>query len=42
MNIADTLIRDVKIIEPSVYGDERVFFLETFEKRRYQEMGFVE
>ncbi|MGJ8681875.1 dTDP-4-dehydrorhamnose 3,5-epimerase [Paraglaciecola sp.] len=30
MNIIDTTIRDVKIIQPKVFGDERGFFMETF------------
>ncbi|EIB98260.1 dTDP-4-dehydrorhamnose 3,5-epimerase [Pantoea sp. Sc1] len=30
MNIVDTKIPDVKIIEPKVFGDERGFFLESF------------
>lgn len=38
MKVIDTIINDVKIIEPKVFGDERGFFLETFEKKRYQEM----
>lgn len=38
MKVIDTAIHDVKIIEPKVFGDERGFFLETFEKKRYQEM----
>lgn len=38
MNVIDTKIGDVKIIEPKVFGDERGFFLETFEKKRYQQM----
>lgn len=38
MQIIDTKISDVKIIQPKIFGDERGFFLETFEKRRYQEM----
>ncbi|WP_213712493.1 dTDP-4-dehydrorhamnose 3,5-epimerase [Cedecea lapagei] len=38
MKVVDTKIHDVKIIEPRVFGDERGFFLETFEKKRYQEM----
>ncbi|MDF7648770.1 dTDP-4-dehydrorhamnose 3,5-epimerase [Pantoea sp. Acro-805] len=37
MNIIDTKIADVKIIEPKVFGDERGFFLETFQKERYLE-----
>lgn len=38
MQVTDTIIRDVKIIQPKVFGDERGFFLETFEQKRYQEM----
>lgn len=38
MKVIDTIIPDVKIIEPKVYGDDRGFFLETYEKKRYQEM----
>jgi len=30
MNIIDTKIADVKIIEPKVFGDDRGFFLESF------------
>ncbi|MFJ5481827.1 dTDP-4-dehydrorhamnose 3,5-epimerase [Pectobacterium actinidiae] len=38
MQIIDTAIHGAKIIQPKVFGDARGFFLETFEKRRYQEM----
>lgn len=38
MNVLDTKIDGVKIIEPKVFGDARGFFLETFEKRRYQSL----
>lgn len=38
MQVIDTAIVDVKIIQPKVFGDDRGFFLETFEKRRYQTM----
>ncbi len=38
MKVIDTIIHDVKIIEPKVFGDDRGFFLETFEKKRYQKM----
>lgn len=38
MQVIDTKISDVKIIQPKVFGDERGFFLETFEKKRYQDM----
>lgn len=38
MQIMNTKIIDVKIIEPTVYGDARGFFLETFSEARYQKM----
>ena len=37
MNVIDTSITDVKIIEPKVFGDERGFFLETFQADRYKQ-----
>ncbi|OCG63014.1 dTDP-4-dehydrorhamnose 3,5-epimerase [Gilliamella sp. GillExp13] len=42
MEIISTNIADVKIIKPKVFGDERGFFLETFEQKRYQEMLDIE
>jgi len=36
MNIIDTKIADVKIIEPKVFGDDRGFFLETFQSEKYK------
>jgi dTDP-4-dehydrorhamnose 3,5-epimerase len=35
MNIIDTAIADVKIIEPKVFGDERGFFFESFNERAF-------
>lgn len=37
MKIIDTAIADVKIIEPQVFGDERGFFFESFNKRLISE-----
>ena len=37
MNYIDTFIPDVKIIEPSVFGDERGFFMETFRVDEFNE-----
>jgi len=37
MKIIPTAIADVFIIEPKVFGDDRGFFLETFQAKRYQE-----
>ena len=39
MNVICTIISDAKIIEPRVFGDERGFFLETFQAERYAEVG---
>ena len=39
MKIIETEIPDVKIIEPSVYGDERGFFLESWNKKAFEENG---
>ena len=38
MKVIDTNIPDVKIIEPRVFGDDRGFFLETFQIDRYKEL----
>ncbi|MCL2894652.1 dTDP-4-dehydrorhamnose 3,5-epimerase [Brenneria tiliae] len=38
MQVKDTRVTGVKIIQPKVFGDARGFFLETYEKKRYQEM----
>jgi dTDP-4-dehydrorhamnose 3,5-epimerase len=35
MNIIKTRLNDCLIIEPKVFGDDRGFFLETFQSRRY-------
>jgi len=39
MNVIDTVLPEVKIIEPKVFGDERGFFMETWQKQRYTELG---
>lgn len=38
MKVIDTAIKDVKIIEPSVYEDERGFFFESFNQRKFEEV----
>ncbi|MBE5252425.1 dTDP-4-dehydrorhamnose 3,5-epimerase [Mixta mediterraneensis] len=38
MKVIDTKIADVKIIEPSVFGDERGFFMETWQQKKFEEM----
>lgn len=37
MNIIDTKIPDVKIIEPKIFGDERGFFFESFNQQQFEE-----
>ena len=37
MKVIDTDIADVKIIEPAVFGDDRGFFLETWNEKSYSE-----
>jgi dTDP-4-dehydrorhamnose 3,5-epimerase len=37
MKITDTKIPDVKIIEPTVFGDERGFFFESFNHKKFEE-----
>ena len=38
MKVTDTRISGAKIVDPKVFGDERGFFLETFQADRYREM----
>ncbi|QYK03911.1 dTDP-4-dehydrorhamnose 3,5-epimerase [Shewanella zhangzhouensis] len=38
MKVIDTNIPDVKIIEPTVFGDERGFFMETWNQKRFEEL----
>lgn len=47
MKVIDTAIPDVLIMEPTVFGDERGFFLESFNQRRFndavgREVNFVQ
>lgn len=39
MKVIETPLAGLLIIEPKVFGDERGFFLETWSRQRYQEMG---
>jgi dTDP-4-dehydrorhamnose 3,5-epimerase len=38
MNVIETALPGVMIIEPSVFGDDRGFFLETYQAQRYQDL----
>ena len=39
MQIIETPIQDLLEIQPKVFGDKRGFFLETWQKKRYEEAG---
>lgn len=41
MNITETKIPGLLIIEPKVFGDERGFFVETYNEPRYKESGIA-
>jgi dTDP-4-dehydrorhamnose 3,5-epimerase len=41
MNIIKTKLNDCIIIEPKVFGDERGFFLETYQTNRYAEIAGI-
>ncbi|MEL4429143.1 dTDP-4-dehydrorhamnose 3,5-epimerase [Shewanella mangrovisoli] len=38
MRVIETSIPDVKIIEPTVFGDQRGFFMETWNQREFEEL----
>lgn len=42
MDVIQTTIPDVLIIEPKVFGDERGFFLESFNEKTFKELTGVE
>lgn len=42
MKVIDTVIADVVIIVPKVFGDERGFFLETFQEDKYREAANID
>jgi dTDP-4-dehydrorhamnose 3,5-epimerase len=39
MNLFETELPGVLVIEPKVFGDERGFFMESWNRRRYEEAG---
>ena len=42
MNVIKTRLKDCVIIEPTVFGDERGFFLETFRSDRYADLTGID
>ena len=41
MNITPTRINDVLLVEPSVWADERGFFMETYHQEKYSQAGIT-
>lgn len=41
MQIIETAIEGVVVVEPDVYGDHRGFFMETYQRRRYENNGIL-
>src|SRR5210317_1699413 len=42
MKVINTKIPDVKIIEPEVFGDERGFFIESYNHQKFKEITGIE
>ena len=42
MQIHDTELKEVKLLEPRVFADRRGFFLESYNQRRFAELGIHE
>lgn len=42
MKVINTNIEGVVIVEPKVFGDDRGFFLETFQAERYRELAGID
>lgn len=42
MQVIETAIADVKIIEPKVFGDDRGFFMESYNKKLFSDVGINE
>lgn len=41
MNIIPTSLPEILLIEPKVFQDDRGFFLESYQKKKFQEIGIV-
>jgi dTDP-4-dehydrorhamnose 3,5-epimerase len=42
LKLIRTRIPDVAIVEPQVFGDERGFFLESYHRRKFEEIGLAQ
>ena len=41
MNITETELPEVKLIEPNVFGDQRGFFMEVYHREKFQSQGIA-
>jgi len=41
MKLITTKLKDCVVIEPEIFGDERGFFLETYQKQRYKDIASI-
>ncbi|MBF0009979.1 dTDP-4-keto-6-deoxy-D-glucose epimerase [Enterococcus casseliflavus] len=39
ITISETKLKDIKIIEPAVFGDRRGFFTESYSEGEFQKVG---
>ena len=42
MKVTKCSLEGILLIEPGIYGDDRGFFLESFERERYRALGITE
>ncbi|MCU8022000.1 MULTISPECIES: dTDP-4-dehydrorhamnose 3,5-epimerase [unclassified Shewanella] len=41
MKVIETKLKDCVIIEPTIFGDDRGFFMETFQEQRYADLAGI-
>lgn len=39
MKIEETFIKDLVVVEPTVFGDERGYFFESYSKTKFEDLG---
>ena len=39
MRVLEAKLKDVKIIEPDIFEDERGFFMESYSEEKYKKLG---
>lgn len=41
MKIEETFIKDLVVVEPTVFGDERGYFFESYSKTKFEDLGIT-